>query len=68
LPKELVKRRIKIRAVKGFKIPKLWEKTGWQQWQIDLPGMHRTPNGRPDSGEARTWCGLCKIKFLSTGG
>ena len=36
--RELVKRRIKIRAVKGFKIPKVWEKNGWQQWQIDLPG------------------------------
>jgi hypothetical protein len=38
LPKALVKRRLKIRAAKGFKMPKRWEKTGWQQWQLDLLG------------------------------
>jgi hypothetical protein len=27
------------RAVaKGFKVPKRWAKTGWQQWQLDLLG------------------------------
>ena len=36
LPKELVKRRIKIRAAHGFKLPKRWEKTGWQPWQLEL--------------------------------
>ena len=38
LPKALVKQRIKIRAANGFKVPKRWEKTGWQQWQLDLLG------------------------------
>jgi hypothetical protein len=34
-----VKRRIEIRAANGFKVPKRWEKTGWQQWQFDLLGI-----------------------------
>jgi prepilin-type processing-associated H-X9-DG protein len=38
LPKALVKRRIEIRADKGFKMPRRWAKTGWQQWQLDLLG------------------------------
>jgi hypothetical protein len=38
LPKALVKRRIEIRAAKGFKMPKRWAKTGWQQWQLNLLG------------------------------
>jgi hypothetical protein len=38
LPKALVKRGIKIRAANGFKMPKRWAKSGWQQWQLDLLG------------------------------
>jgi hypothetical protein len=38
LPKAFVRRRIKIRAAKGFKMPKRWKKTGRQQWEIDLLG------------------------------
>jgi hypothetical protein len=38
LPKAVVKRRIEVRADKGFKVPKRWAKTGWQQWQLDLLG------------------------------
>ena len=36
LPKALVKRRLKIRAAKGFKMPKRWEQTGWQPWQLEM--------------------------------
>jgi hypothetical protein len=60
LPKALVKRRIESRAANGFKMPKCWEKTGWQQWQLDLLGT--APHAELAARFGRTVTAVCVMR------